>query len=673
MFRLLSQIDFFRSPVTLHFRGDSRVSSKIGIFLSLSIFGLLIYSFLTSDLILKKSPFIVKETKTQNSTDQINFSQETLLTVHLEDDLSNKLIDPSIFTINFTIKHIKADKNVTMVEGEKRTISLHPCTNEDMPQNRSDVFFILNLHNAFCLDEKEFKMQGHWDEVNVFYAIAELYPCENQTSNGMCKSQAEIDEFLSKKKFFGIIFHDAYLDLKDYETPMKIKYHIESASIDPLYTKRRKLYIKTTKIFTDNGIFYSENTMYENITFDRSEFDFSTRKINTPLFEYVLFSSRNTDETHRRYQKIQDVLASLSGEANFLIIICSILPILQNKLHLLHAVLNYLYLFPQKYSKNKKNKNCKEEKKKLSTEIKINETHPQNKKHTNFIENQISIGDSKIRSLSFQGLKSENEKKIVFETQVKTNERLPSQRSCIIPDCSAMMSPCERDYPYFGYILNKVIERQSIESPHYSKEEIKISENKKKLLQIKSEESPIGSKHLLEEKNGRKKSIFQNSKSSKIFKLFNSKEKVKMNDNENRLKIGFFEYCKYLIMGFFGCKKTERQKIISQAFQSYSEEVDLTKILAKIDEIEKLKVILLDEDEGVLFNFLSKPIWIPESEKNETNTSLLTQTLLKHKIKTTSEDFMKRFRNVKTKSLENEMDSRLIALVEDDLEKFKII
>ena len=229
-----------------------------------------------------------------------------------------------------------------MVEGKKKTISLHPCTNEDMPQNRSDVFFILNLHNAFCLDEKEFKMQGHWDEVNVFYAIAELYPCENQTSNGICKSQAEIDEFLSKKKFFGIIFHDAYLDLKDYESPMKIKYHIESASIDPLYTKRTKIYIKTTKIFTDNGFLYPEDTMYENITFDRSEFDFSTRKPSTPLFQYVLFSSRNTDETHRRYQKIQDVLASLSGEANFLIIICSILPIIKNKLQLLHAVLNYL-------------------------------------------------------------------------------------------------------------------------------------------------------------------------------------------------------------------------------------------------------------------------------------------------------------------------------------------
>ena len=82
MFRLLSQIDFFRSPITLHFRGESRVSSKIGIFLSLSIFALLLYSFLTSDLILKKSPFIVKESKTQNSTDQIKFSQEIINSPH---------------------------------------------------------------------------------------------------------------------------------------------------------------------------------------------------------------------------------------------------------------------------------------------------------------------------------------------------------------------------------------------------------------------------------------------------------------------------------------------------------------------------------------------------------------------------------------------------------------
>ena len=57
----------------------------------------------------------------------------------------------------------------------------------------------------------------------------------------------------------------------------------------------------------------------------------------------------------------------------------------------------------------------------------------------------------------------------------------------------------------------------------------------------------------------------------------------------------------------FVSKKTEKERLITKAEKIYQKELDVINILKKLHEIENLKLLLLDENQLVLFNYLTKP------------------------------------------------------------------
>ncbi len=58
---------------------------------------------------------------------------------------------------------------------------------------------------------------------------------------------------------------------------------------------------------------------------------------------------------------------------------------------------------------------------------------------------------------------------------------------------------------------------------------------------------------------------------------------------------------------FFFLKKTPKQELISKAEKTYKKDLDIVNIVTKLHDLEKLKILLLDENQLVLFNYLSKP------------------------------------------------------------------
>ena len=58
---------------------------------------------------MKKKPIIVSQTKTFSKANKITYNQNNLITLCFADDKSNKYYDPTIFSIRFTTKHLKAD------------------------------------------------------------------------------------------------------------------------------------------------------------------------------------------------------------------------------------------------------------------------------------------------------------------------------------------------------------------------------------------------------------------------------------------------------------------------------------------------------------------------------------------------------------------------------------
>lgn len=92
-------------------------------------------------------------------------------------------------------------------------------------------------------------------------------------------------------------------------------------------------------------------------------------------------------------------------------------------------------------------------------------------------------------------------------------------------------------------------------------------------------------------------------------------------------KITVCEYLKYFFKKSIGMKLDYESKKINKAQEIMVELLDISKILQKINEIEKLKYVLLDENQIELFEKINKPFFpSQEIEKNhKQNKKLLLQ------------------------------------------------
>ena len=99
-------------------------------------------------------------------------------------------------------------------------------------------------------------------------------------------------------------------------------------------------------------------------------------------------------------------------------------------------------------------------------------------------------------------------------------------------------------------------------------------------------------------------------------------------------------------------------------------------ILRKIQEIEKIKLILLSPQQIKLFNLLSKPMIFAENEisdsmrdKEEFKMTLMMEKSKKFNDKEIMKEVLEYYKNLKDKK-GSEIDERLLSMVDSSLEEF---
>ena len=144
-----------------------------------------------------------------------------------------------------------------------------------------------------------------------------------------------------------------------------------------------------------------------------------------------------------------------------------------------------------------------------------------------------------------------------------------------------------------------------------------------------------------------------------------------------KLKIGFWEYSKIKLAKWFRCiKMSYRQKLFIKAKKKALEEMDFFVILRKFQEVEKLKLILLNPEQRKLFNLLSKPMIFDEKEicEETKREDGFKMSILIDNSKTISQgngmnEVLDYYHNAKVKK-GSKIDQRLIALVEESMKCF---
>ena len=138
----------------------------------------------------------------------------------------------------------------------------------------------------------------------------------------------------------------------------------------------------------------------------------------------------------------------------------------------------------------------------------------------------------------------------------------------------------------------------------------------------------------------------------------------------NNLKIGFLDKIKLFFtpnkLSESIKKKIMIRKSIKKKFQN---QVDLLQILSKLQEIDKLKLILLDEDQLILFNYLAKPIlYFDENkmEEEEMDCSAKMAIYLKD-CQEKSCEITKIFEKMVEKEKISDVDKRLLNFIHEEI------
>lgn len=149
----------------------------------------------------------------------------------------------------------------------------------------------------------------------------------------------------------------------------------------------------------------------------------------------------------------------------------------------------------------------------------------------------------------------------------------------------------------------------------------------------------------------------------KNVQIFDEKDFLKKLEENKKLEnssleIGMFEYLKFLIKSKIGIKKTPKEALIDKADKIFMHELDMINILEKLHEIENLKILLLDADQRVVFNYLTKPcIKLNDEGKTENfYQRFANQTTLNKK------NFIKSYEKCLNKGKNDEISKKLVGL-----------
>lgn len=282
----------------------------------------------------------------------------------------------------------------------------------------------------------------------------------------------------------------------------------------------------------------------------------------------------------------------------------------------------------------------------------------------------------------------ESNKNMFFENRNKSNEMTANEDHCNPP-----IKNREYVFPEALSTHHNKIDKTQIQ-PKFLEEESVIAEN---FIIEKNCETP---KHLNEYHNDQtfvkpsdceiplpsnknlgtgltkdiqKKSFFSKIIDSKIFSsLVIKKNLSKITDSHKvqHFKLSFLDYLHYSWCKVFQRKKlSDFHQFIQEAEKTFVKDMDTMNLVKKIHDLQKLKMLVLNEDQLVLFNFISKPIIVPSNndlfchaqESNRKITHLMRKQTISNNL------FEESYKRVLKNEENSEINQRLIHLLDDEI------
>jgi len=501
-------------------------------------------------------------------------------------------------------------------------------------------FYNLNLRNAFCLSNHSMEIGGYFDESTIRYFEFDMATCgSNYKNKTNCLSPEIVQEELAGAYFY-VYIESQDVDSSNYKSPLKRSLKSYFQLMDFTRRKEFQFYMEQVQLDTYDNMLYNTNpkTQYFNKQMDMVSDSLTLTQTNdTSLIRMQIFSSNKIQQIERTYQTLIEAAAIVGGISSFVIVLGAMISFLYNDMRLKVNLMNTLYNFDLDERKNtQQNQNKKENIKLFSPKPQQNQnkkeniklfspTNQKSKFRTLLVNNTIELNDLKSQSISKRF--SENDIDIIISDEITKNDERKKinylhKEGKKFEVINAETFP--RSEKEKVILTNNVIfENDSLKNRGNNQKNLnlELSTVRKNDNNQKNEEN----NYLEEQKQSYDVLNSMREKKSRVIIDKISSNDEKYQEKSSKLHFSTWELlCSFLMPFFFLPSKVKmKYKLFQKACEYLMKYINLFYLIRMVDDVQKMKSILLNNHQIALFNYISKPIISLQEENAETQDNYL--------------------------------------------------
>ena len=357
---LLLSLDIYARPPTLLINKRASLPTYPGSILSILTIALFLYLFSSSDFFQKANPQVLSQPFTFESSPTLRITKQSFPIFFRINDINNKVFnDSSIFEINVNLLRFVKNFNIEIPKFEKideKRVGIKRCSENDFPEflnlPQKELNAIVQKLNLTCLENDDLEITGDYEENEVIQMLTTVSPCQNGTSDVVCKSEEEIKIFFDNPKTISLAFVNFNEDVENFENPILPNLKFSSYKIFYGEQTQSLMTLKQSIFKTNSGI--SDEKIIITIKPDETRDDFIILEPRPKALLYLALQvSKKYDKITRTYQNIGEALASALSLVNvFQALIKIIMAYFHHILYKLD-ILNKLYRFENINEKDK--------------------------------------------------------------------------------------------------------------------------------------------------------------------------------------------------------------------------------------------------------------------------------------------------------------------------------
>ena len=367
------------------------------------------------------------------------------------------------------------------------------------------------------------------------------------------------------------------------------------------------------------------NIINRQETFSLGEINYDTKYKGENLIKhgvittFTIFSSDIETNIIRKYQKVQELLAQMGGFCNFLFLIAFALAKIENSYNLIILASNDLFLLQSIKQPNFSSKNDKD------------------------------MGDSTDSLTKNHSSPKNNENKSPLN--IEQTSKMSMIRSEII-------GPYSQNHCIFTQKIPPKIVNEEVILNEKFEDERKERVPAEKLSNFAKLKNIFSSKA--------QKALDTSQTSKNLSEYLSSKKK------QHFFNLGCWGYAKLLIKQK-RFSLTNKEKLFLKAENQIMKEFDILHIIRKLQEINKLKHLLLNDDQMVLFNLLSKPMIVLDENDSQKDEAYRYKSSVGKTKNLTKDKISNIYKGIKAKVETNSatvIDAKIITFLDEDVLKY---